>query len=566
MKKIRNAIAFLLMLLLLAASLPVSAEENGPEIDFLSYEEALTYFDFTTAVERWCSNFGMNVATRAEDAKAAILAGTSRELIIRLATFTRDVGYGDEKLLVNNAFRPASYQEVIGLHDYNNNTGYFYNALRWNGQSVPYFWWKAEESEGWPEKYTIDFSRYDLDTLNMSYAFRLGLRLWDNTWAGGYYARPGCSGHNSGEAMDIQNWWIGANYAVSYTNPSTGVVYNMADYGLYKPLQPSATSAGETWHITCAATVEGMGNFDTALNAGAEPVWASYYNPSLRGGSMVNGRGCYIGAGVMCLQLRLCQLGLLDAKYITGYFCSVTEAAAKEFQSRNGLDTDGICGSGTMAVLMQEEPASAPDGNAPEMKSIALASQNKSSFTLSLGASDDTAVAAYKVETRLKDTDTWLPRYYNAFADGSGETEVDVWRQGVYDVRVTAIDCGGIESAPLAGESIFADMTAPSIRSLVISDISPEGFTLACEGTDDTGVDVWTLTVKPEGGEEEVFSFAHEQKTDVYTYASAQTKPCTVAVSCADTLGNERSFSFRWQFDPAKAALYGGVSICHYEN
>ena len=41
---------------------PEPTEEPAPEIRFLSYEEALTYFDFTTAATNWCINFGMDPA------------------------------------------------------------------------------------------------------------------------------------------------------------------------------------------------------------------------------------------------------------------------------------------------------------------------------------------------------------------------------------------------------------------------------------------------------------------------------------------------------------------------
>ena len=239
MKKrgIRTLAAALLAALLLGALPALAADgEDGAEesstIDFLSYEEAVTYFDFDTAASNWCTNFGMDPTVSLEEAKAAILHGTDRELVIRLATFARDVGYGDEKLIVTNAFRPACYQEVIGLHDSNANTGPFRRALLWNGRSVTNFWWDAETAPGWPEDYAIDLSAYDIQTLDLRYYYRAALRLWDNTWANGYYARPGCSGHNSGNAMDISNYWLGANFKTSYANPKTGVVYHMADYGL----------------------------------------------------------------------------------------------------------------------------------------------------------------------------------------------------------------------------------------------------------------------------------------------------------------------------------------------
>ena len=153
---IRTLAAALLAALLLGA-LPARAAdgddsaEKTSTIDFLSYEEAVTYFDFDTAASNWCTNFGMDPAASLEEARAAILHGTNRELVIRLATFARDVGYGDEKLVVTNAFRPAGYQEVIGLHDSNANTGPFRRALLWNGRGVTNFWWDAETAPGWPE-------------------------------------------------------------------------------------------------------------------------------------------------------------------------------------------------------------------------------------------------------------------------------------------------------------------------------------------------------------------------------------------------------------------------------
>lgn len=152
--------------------------EESSTIDFLSYEEAVTYFDFDTAASNWCTNFGMDPTVSLEEAKAAILHGTDRELVIRLATFARDVGYGDEKLIVTNAFRPACYQEVIGLHDSNANTGPFRRALLWNGRSVTNFWWDAETAPGWPEDYAIDLSAYDIQTLDLRYYYRAALRLW----------------------------------------------------------------------------------------------------------------------------------------------------------------------------------------------------------------------------------------------------------------------------------------------------------------------------------------------------------------------------------------------------
>ena len=71
MKKqgIRTLAAALLAALLLGALPALAADgEDGAEesstIDFLSYEEAVTYFDFDTAASNWCTNFGMRSEER----------------------------------------------------------------------------------------------------------------------------------------------------------------------------------------------------------------------------------------------------------------------------------------------------------------------------------------------------------------------------------------------------------------------------------------------------------------------------------------------------------------------
>ena len=477
---IRTLAAALLAALLLGALPALAADgeggagENGA-IDFLSYEEAVTYFDFDTAASNWCTNFGMDPSVSLEEAKAAILRGTDRELVIRLATFARDAGYGDEKLIVTNAFRPACYQEVIGLHDSNANTGPFRRALLWNGRSVTDFWWSAETAPGWPEDYSIDLSSYDIRTLDLRYYYRAALRLWDNTWANGYYARPGCSGHNSGNAMDISNYWLGANFKTSYANPKTGVVYHMADYGLYKPLQPSATTAGETWHITSSQEVLALANYDNALLSGYEIVYALYYNPSLRGWSMADGRGVYIGAGVTVLQIELCRRGLLEEKYITGYFCSKTDEAVRAFQLQQGIVSDGIAGSGTVCALIGEEPRTGVT-TAPELTASTIGAATSKGFSLFLSGTDEKGLNAFRVDTRGEGDDAWVTRYYNAPVSGSGTLDVDIWRQGNYEVRAAACDTDGNES-PLADVgTVFIDTTSPVIRSLTITDITETGF------------------------------------------------------------------------------------------
>lgn len=555
---IRTLAAALLAALLLGALPALAADgdggagENGA-IDFLSYEEAVTYFDFDTAASNWCTNFGMDPSVSLEEAKAAILRGTDRELVIRLATFARDVGYGDEKLVVTNAFRPACYQEVIGLHDSNANTGPFRRALLWNGRSVTDFWWSAETAPGWPEDYSIDLSSYDIRTLDLRYYYRAALRLWDNTWANGYYARPGCSGHNSGNAMDISNYWLGANFKTSYANPKTGVVYHMADYGLYKPLQPSATTAGETWHITSSQEVLALGNYDNALLSGYEIVYALYYNPSLRGWSMADGRGVYIGAGVTVLQIELCRRGLLEEKYITGYFCSETDEAVRAFQLQQGLVSDGIAGSGTVSALIGEEPRTG-DTTAPELTASTIGAATSKGFSLFLSGTDEKGLNAFRVDTRGEGDDVWVTRYYNAPVSGSGTLDVDIWRQGNYEVRAAACDTDGNES-PLADVgTVFIDTTSPVIRSLTITDITETGFLLHHRVTDNGTLAGLTVTLTSDTGEERSTFLVTDGESDFPWSADGLTEGVwTISVTATDAAGNGSRYTFDWKYTAGEA-------------
>ena len=93
MKKqgIRTLAAALLAVLLLGSLPALAADgedcaEESSTIDFLSYEEAVTYFDFDTAASNWCTNFGMDPTGSLEEAKAAIHPGTNSQLGLRLAT------------------------------------------------------------------------------------------------------------------------------------------------------------------------------------------------------------------------------------------------------------------------------------------------------------------------------------------------------------------------------------------------------------------------------------------------------------------------------------------------
>ena len=561
-KRIRTVLAALCAaaLLLGVGTFPVRAEDAGdaPHIDFLSYEEALKYYDFDHAASNWCDKFGLNPVTQLEEAKREILAGTDPQLIIGLATLARDTGHGGEKMVVNTAFRPACYQETLGLHDANINTGPYRNFMSWNGRAVVGFWWKAEQAQGWPDAYSIDLSAYDIAAMDVGVFYRAALRLWDNGWVSAYYARPGCSSHNSGTAIDVSNYWIGGTFDTAFTY--NGVTYRMEDYGIYKPLQPSLTSRGESWHITSDTPALGLGNYDHAFNSDFEVVYGMYYNPSLKGWNWDGGWGIYVGAGVAALQLRLCQLGLLGSRYITGYYCSRTEEAVRSFQAGAGLEADGICGPGTMALLMKtDEPA--PDGTAPEMDYAVVSGTAASGFTLLLSASDDRQLSSFRVETRAEDEDAWTVRYYNAFSSGEGEVNVDIWKEGLYEIRALALDAAGNQSSALTPQPVFVDMTRPVLRRLTVSDIEEDGFTLLCSAEDngalaevrvqlfsDLGVH-WEELIDPSG-------------SDMTEISGLTEGVWTITVLARDVCGNEASYTFAWQYTSGEAQP--GRTVTHY--
>ena len=551
----RKITAAVLTVLCLCALLPVPA--RAAEIQYLSYEEAVPYYNFDTAVSNWCTNFGLDYDTEYDVAKNAILAGTDRDFIIRLATYARDTGHGEGSLVVSNGFRPACYQEIIGLHDANYYTGPFRNALTWNGRSLTQFWWDAETAYGWPEEYTIDLSAYDIAALDLRYYYRQALRLWDNGWVGNYFAKPGCSAHNSGRAMDILSDWLGADFKTEHTY--NGVTYKMEDYGLYKPLQPSEWSAGETWHITYNPAVYAMGNYDIALDSGFEVAYGLYYNPASRGWHMADGRGIYIGAGVTVIQLRLVQLGLLEEKYVTGYLCSATEAAIKTFQAQNGLDADGIVGSGTLAVLMPAPGVDPEDVNAPTVTAAQLLNADAKGFDVQVMAQDDRLVSALRVDTRALDSSVWVPRYYNADKTGGGVLDVDIWQEGMYAVRTAAVDAAGNLSLWTELPNVFVDMTAPRFKKATISAITGEGFTLTCHGEDNVIVAEYTLTLTGPDGSESTQVLTPEPGMPAVFSVTAQ-PGTTVTIAARDYSKNERSYTFAWRYTGEES----GVTISHH--
>lgn len=61
------------------------------------------------------------------------------------------------------------------------------------------------------------------------------------------------------------------------------------------------------------------------------------------------------GVDVVKLQVRLIELGYLQAGQNDGDYGSGTEAAVKEFQRVNGIKEDGIAGSQTQTLLYSQD-------------------------------------------------------------------------------------------------------------------------------------------------------------------------------------------------------------------
>lgn len=67
------------------------------------------------------------------------------------------------------------------------------------------------------------------------------------------------------------------------------------------------------------------------------------------------------GERVEELQERLCELGYLNKRYITGYFGSLTDDAVKSFQLVNSLSVDGVVGSATTKKLNSSSAKKRPE-------------------------------------------------------------------------------------------------------------------------------------------------------------------------------------------------------------
>ena len=297
MKNTRRLFSFFFCFVFIFCSAPVFSFPAQAAVSFLSYNEALEYFDFTPAVNNWNTYYHGTVA----QAKEQILNGTSKDLIIRLGTLARDLKQSKKSISVTNAFRPASYQEALCLYNY---SSYF----TWNSS-------KCKETNSYLEN----------------------LKCWEGSCSD--CAKPGASNHNTGESMDVGGWL--RNIAISTFNNNYSSLY-----GVIKNV------SSELWHVSLnggGANKSGYDRYSYALSKGYEIT----YMPCAK-----NTSG-YIkkGANVAEIQKKLNSLGYTDdsGKKLTvdGIFGDRMEQAVKKFQKANGLTVDGICGANTLNKLFK---------------------------------------------------------------------------------------------------------------------------------------------------------------------------------------------------------------------
>ncbi|MCI7203798.1 MAG: hypothetical protein MR972_06625, partial [Oscillibacter sp.] len=168
--------------------------------------------------------------------------------------------------------------------------------------------------------------------------------------------------------------------------------------------------------------------------------------------------------------------------------------------------------------------------------------------------SDEKGLNAFRVDTRGEGDDAWVTRYYNAPVSGSGTLDVDIWRQGNYEVRAAACDTDGNES-PLADVgTVFIDTTSPVIRSLTITDITETGFLLHHRVTDNGTLAGLTVTLTSDTGEERSTFLVTDGESDFPWSADGLTEGVwTISVTATDAAGNESRYTFDWKYTAGEA-------------
>ena len=140
---------------------------------------------------------------------------------------------------------------------------------------------------------------------------------------------------------------------------------------------------------------------------------------------------------------------------------------------------------------------------------------------------------------------------------------MDIWKEGLYDVRAAAVDAAGNESAILTPGSVFVDTTLPVLRRLTVSEITEGGFSLRCVAADNGELtDIRVQLVSDQGTlwEEHI----DPKGPDTVKIAGLGEGVWSIAVTAMDACRNERSYTFTWQYTAGQALP--GRTITHYGN
>lgn len=129
---------------------------------------------------------------------------------------------------------------------------------------------------------------------------------------------------------------------------------------------------------------------------------------------------------VKTIQERLVHYGYLASRHATGYYGTITEAAVKQFQSQNGLLSDGVVGTQTMAALESDDakkkPASLPSASSQttggDTGSVSSSGSSQSggsdSATVSVGSGGATVSGAASSLIAIAQSKLGSPYVYGA--------------------------------------------------------------------------------------------------------------------------------------------------------
>ena len=138
---------------------------------------------------------------------------------------------------------------------------------------------------------------------------------------------------------------------------------------------------------------------------------------------------------------------------------------------------------------------------------------------------------------------------------------MDIWKEGLYEIRVSALDAAGNESDILSPEAVFVDMTPPSLRRLTVFDITEDGFSLLCSAADNGTLRDIRVSLISDGGQlwETVLDPAGEDTAEI---AGLGEGVWTITVTASDVCGNTASYTFSWQY--AAGTALPGATVYHF--